>query len=493
MTFAPSDRNGSTPAPLLVLFCVGMLALAPGCSQTGTPEKPYEAEWSSLRQHAFPEWLHDAKFGLWMHWGVFSVPAKHAWYTRKVFVEPEFRKFHEKTYGPLEEVGYHDLVPKFTAGRFDADRWATLFKQSGARYAGPLAEHHDGFAMYDSRFGRWDAAARGPQRDVLGALATSIRERDMKFVTSFHHTRNWWFLEPSYTADDRYETRDPRYAGLDKLYAPPHEKGEYAPKSYFSRKMQEVREVIDRYQPALLFFDTGPEALHNPNGQWYEDGAYEPVFRETVAYYYNRAASWTEDVAIIAEEGDLKGDLTKDVGVLSLERSRIDSIPDTPWMMLATIDNNGWSYMRDPDYKSTLDLLQLLVDVVSKNGVLWLNLGPRADGTIPDAQKQRIRALGTWLDRNGEAVYGTRPWRTAGTGSVRFTWKEDTLYAITFTKPFREWTTDVIRKEEAEKVTSVRLLGGASSLSFDHEDGTFSVEVPEGAEDQLAYVFAITM
>ncbi|MFB6271741.1 MAG: alpha-L-fucosidase [Salinibacter sp.] len=472
------------------LLSIALLILIPGCSSSQEQDQPYKDTWDSLSKHSFPEWLHDAKFGIWTHWGPYAVPAyKHEWYPRRLFTKKDFRRYHEKTYGPLEEVGYHDLIPKFTADQFDADRWAKLFNEAGARFAGPVAEHHDGFAMYESKYTQWDASEKGPKQDILKALAQSIRTQDMKFVTSFHHLRKWEYYEPSYTEDDRYNTENPKYAGLDGLYPPPHEKEAPAPKSYFSMSMGKVREVVDRYRPSLLFFDSGPGG---ERVKW-EEGAYEPLFRETVAEYYNQARDWGEEVSIIAESEDLPGDLTGKVGILTLEREKMETAQEKPWMMITSVDDIAWSHIQNPDYKSSDALVQLLVDVISKNGVLWLNIGPKADGTIPAPQKKRLRAMGDWLERNGEAVYGTRPWRTPGSGSIRYTTKGDTLYAVSFTKPTDGLTLEALTSEEASSVESVALLGAEGSPEWSATDDGLTIQWPDGAADQLAYAFKVTL
>jgi alpha-L-fucosidase len=157
-----------------------------------TAQTPYKPTWNSLKNHSTPQWLKDGKFGIYTHWGIYAVPAQGpnaTWYANKLYNKPEGpeRKYHEATYGPLGKFGYKDFIQMFTGEKFNADEWAELFRKAGARFAGPVAEHHDGFAMWDTKYSEWNAAKMGPKRDILGELSRAIKKRDMKFVTAFHH------------------------------------------------------------------------------------------------------------------------------------------------------------------------------------------------------------------------------------------------------------------------------------------------------------------
>jgi len=183
----------------------------------------FERRWRLLRRHATPQWLQDAKFGIYTHWGIYSVPAcgpNGTWYPYYMYREgtPQY-EYHVKTYGHPTAFGYKDFIPQFTAEKFDPDAWAELFKRAGARFAGPVAEHHDGFAMWDSQLTEWNAARMGPKRDVVGELAAAIRKQGMRFMVAMHHAENWWYF-PHWRGE--FDTADPRYAGL---YGPPHDQG----------------------------------------------------------------------------------------------------------------------------------------------------------------------------------------------------------------------------------------------------------------------------
>ena len=212
---------------------------------------PYKPDWASLRTYPIPQWLRKGEFGIYTHWGVYSVLAmgpNGSWYAHNIYVKPDSaeRKHHEVTFGPLEKFGCKDFIPLFTGEKFNAEEWADLFQQAGARFAGPVAEHHDGFAMWDTRYSEWNAARLGPKRDVVGELAKAIKARGLKFVTAFHHAEHWDYFP---TWDRRYDCSDPRYAGL---YGPIHEQGALPSKDYLDRWENKVIEVIDKYEPDFL-------------------------------------------------------------------------------------------------------------------------------------------------------------------------------------------------------------------------------------------------
>src|SRR5580700_11009642 len=244
----------------------------------GSETRRYEPSWNSLRQIPTPKWLREGKFGIYTHWGVYSVPAygkNGTWYAHNIYTKPDSddRKHHEATYGPLEKFGYKDFIPMFTGSRCDPEEWAELFKQAGARFAGPVAEHHDGFSMWDTKYSEWNAAKMGPKKDIVGQLSKSIKHQGMKFVTAFHHAENWFYFP---TTDKRLDSADPRNSGL---YGFIHEPYSLPTKDYLDRWQGKIIEVIDNYDPDLLWFDFGLELVH------------ESYKKQLLAYYYNKAGA----------------------------------------------------------------------------------------------------------------------------------------------------------------------------------------------------------
>ena len=368
-------------------------------------EGPYRAEWASLEEYnEAPEWFRDAKLGIYFHWGVYSVPAFGSeWYPRHMHLKdrPEY-KHHAKTYGEPTEFGYHDFVSRFGADNFDADRWATLFEEAGARFAGPVAEHHDGFSMWDSEVTPWNAADRGPKRDIAGLLADAVRERGMRFIATFHHARNnLWKKNGEWTG---------HYSGVKKNFPSLLENPElhmlygYMPREQFlDFWLAKLKEVVDQYQPSLVWFDS-----------WLDEVP-ESYQKRYLAYFYNSADKWGKDVVVTRKQDDLP----LEVSVEDYEKGRADRLTERPWLTDDTISKGSWCYTEGLKIKSLNTVLDTFIDIVSKNGVLLLNISPKADGTIPERQKKVLRGLGDWLDRNGEAIYGTRPWKTFGEGPTR--------------------------------------------------------------------------
>ncbi|MFC2111650.1 alpha-L-fucosidase [Bacteroidota bacterium] len=392
-----------------ILLCSGC-GSADKSNDSSTQVPAYDTTWESLMNYECPEWFLDAKFGIYTHWGPYSVPAwENEWYPRLMYSKNDERRgakfydYHRETWGDPSEFGYKDFVPLFTAEKFDANEWADLFKKSGARFAGPVAQHHDGFAMWDSKLTVWDAMEMGPNRDIVGELAKAIRERDMKFVTSFHHAFHWKYYEPSYDIENS-DTKDPEYAGINKIYPPVHEPGEPESEEFLQNWLDRVVEVIDKYQPDYLWYDFG----------WRQPG-FEPYKKEFLAYYYNQAITWGKDVVVTYKNDHLP----VGVAVLDLERGQLDTLSTRPWITDTSVGLKSWSYIDDPDYKSVNTLVDNLIDRVSKNGNLLLNIGPRPDGSIPEEQQELLLGIGAWLAINGEAIYETRPWVKFGEGPTR--------------------------------------------------------------------------
>ena len=237
--------------PLVFLFVV-LWSGNQSFAQVEYQTKAYEPTWESLIQHPEADWFKDAKFGIYFHWGVYSVPAfSNEWYPRNMYIEknPTF-KHHKETWGDQNEFGYKDFIPMFRAENFDADEWVDLFVKAGAKFVGPVAEHHDGFAMWDSKLTDWDAKDMGPKRDISGELAEAVRKRGLKFMMSFHHARKWRHFQYAYN----YDAKDPRYAGL---YGTPHHESQEESQAYLESWLGKLIECVDKYQPDYMWFDFG--------------------------------------------------------------------------------------------------------------------------------------------------------------------------------------------------------------------------------------------
>lgn len=374
---------------------------------------PYHDTWSSLTDFAMPEWFTKAKFGIFIHWGLYSVPAyRNEWYSRNMYIQgtPEY-EHHIRTYGAHKDFGYKDFIPMFTAEKFDPDYWAETFSQAGARYVVPVAEHHDGFQMYRSDLSIYNAARMGPKRDILGELKRAVEKRDMKFGASTHRAEHHWFMgngkdfdsdikEPLHCGDF-YWPSERQQPDQQDLFAKPYPDAEFL-EDWLCRTC----EIIDRYQPRLLYFDW-----------WIQHEAYKPYLRKIAAYYYNCGLEGGYPAAICYKHDAM----AFGSGIVDMERGKFAQAQPYHWQTDTAIARNSWCYTTSLVYKSANEIICYLADVVSKNGNLLLNVGPKADGSFAEEDVGILQELGRWLAVNGEAVYETKPWRCAGEGPTKET------------------------------------------------------------------------
>jgi alpha-L-fucosidase len=492
-------RAGMTVAAVAALAGFALVGAA--------PQQPrFKPSWNSLKNVPTPQWLRDGKFGIYTHWGVYSVPAQGpnaTWYANKTYWDPNSpqRKYWEETWGPLEKFGYKDFIPMFTAEKFNADEWADLFQKAGARFAGPVAEHHDGFSMWDTKYSEWNAAKMGPKRDVVGELAKAIKKRDMKFVAAFHHAEEWVYFP---TFDKRYDCGDPRYSGL---YGPIHEKGDLPTKAFLDTWGGKVIEVIDKYDPDLLWFDNGLQLIPD----WTKT--------KVLAHFYNKAAEHKKDVVVTYKAHNLP----PGAGLLDLERGQEADLTYYDWITDTSVDaGGGWGYVKGLGFKTVDNLVDNLVDRVSKNGYLLLNVGPRADGTIPDEARDLLLGMGAWLKINGDAIYGTTPWVIAAEGptklakssgfneqnnmkytgeDIRFTVKDNTFYAIVLDWPGEKLLIKSLKPRMQSwtgwtgfypaEIASVTMLGDGKELKWEITPEGFVIEAPKTKPCDFAYAFKI--
>lgn len=469
----------------------------------------FRPDWESLQHYEVPEWYKDAKFGIFIHWGVYSVPAFGSeWYPRQMYVEgsPEY-KHHLATYGPQDKFGYKDFIPRFKAEHFDPAAWARLFKEAGAKYVVPVFEHHDGFAMYDCGLSDWTAVKKGPNRDLVGDLAKAVRAEGLHLGASSHRVEHNFFFDHGRRIPS--DVNDPQYAAF---YGPAHAWMEnhngtplsndftFVSEAWTRDWLARAAEIVEKYHPEIMYFDW-----------WVGQPSVRPELTRFAAFYYNTMQVGGKPAGVINYKDFAMQDHS---AVLDIERGQLSGIRQQYWQTDTSVSNKSWGYIENDTFKTPEFVVHQLADIVSKNGNLLMNIGPRSDGTIPDQVQQVLREVGAWLRVNGEAIYGTRPWRTYGEGptkvsegafhdtdtqvytaeDIRFTTKNGTLYAIELAWPSnREALIHSLPSGEAgeEKVESVQLLGSDSPLSFQQSSEGLRINLPEQAPGKFAYVYRI--
>jgi len=377
----------------------------------------YEANWDSLKSLPIPEWLKEGKFGIFIHWGAYSVvgkvwdsPIKGYLYSEWL---PHYMYRYSKKYDKLlkeyygTSLTYAEMIERFTGDNFDAKDWVDLFKASGAKYVVSVAEHHDGFAMWDSDLTEWNAKKKGPNRDIIGEIAEATRSANLKFGVSFHRERHYWYYNYR-----KAENEIKEYPNRLNLYGPEFEVSEAFVNDYRAR----INELVEKYNPEYLWMDDITR----------EKSSFDSVTPSIIADFVNHAFTKGLSPYLNNKSPTNKNsaNFPNGVGLLSQDNLEMKGVPNHMWENAATLGiSYGFSNDEEENnsYRSVKDLIWLLVDTVSKNGVLLLNVGPKSDGTIAPNQRDRLVGMGKWLELNRDAIYGSSPWHIPGYDNVRFT------------------------------------------------------------------------
>jgi alpha-L-fucosidase len=475
---------------------------------------PFTNTKASLRAYTTPDWFADAKFGIWAHWGPQSAVGDGDWYARNMYIEgSEQYEYHRKRFGPQSKVGYKDLVHLFTADQWDPEHLMDLYQKAGAKYFFSMGVHHDGFDLWNSKYQpRWNAVAAGPRKDVVGLWAAAARKRGLRFGVSEHLSNSFDWFAPSHLADTKgpyanipYDGQNPAFADLYHDYSamPPtflksiqdQPMGRTAPDSWKLHYFNRVKDLLDQHQPDLLYTDGGIE--------------FEEYGRGTVAELYNVGPTTYRGKSEAIYFSKTNGDCPDGTScVMDHERNVLNVIDPNPWQTDTCIGE--WHYKLGTTYKTPKKVIDLLVDIVSKNGNLLLNIPLPASG-MPDPEELRIlEAITQWTSLNGEAIYATRPWKIHGEGpstkvvikpsgeefdpnegkqpdlnalDIRFTTKGKTLYAMVMGWPTSEVVIESLASNSPQdpgKVLDVRLLGRyADPLRYTQDTSGLRVTLPK--------------
>jgi len=484
----------------------------------------YEPTWESLSRDEIPEWVLDAKFGVYTHWGVYSVPAHGGPdYVKNLYdISGEDKKgvirYHENKYGPRSEIGYTQFIPQFKAEKFKADEWAGLMAEAGAKFGGICLVHHDGFLLWDSEFSRWNAKNMGPGRDIYGEIAEVVRKRGMKLAATFHHGRTFGYVIRSNM--DKYSAHQ---KGTWEIFKPELSDFYWNPSTAsvedFARRWYgKITEVMDKYDPDFIWFDGLRGSINN-------GATPDSLVRKAFAYYYNKAEQAGKEV-IIANKlpASRVFNFPEEFGLLCYENCRdMPEHQDNYWLADRAI-GYPWSYVNDKVYKHRADYhVRSLIDMVSRGGIFFLSLTPMGNGAIHEEEQTIMRNIGKWLKANGEAIYNTRRWRVFGEGpaqltehhqvngkdkirwnfnklsfrDVRFTRSKDKKYLYAIVLGWPEDRKTVIKalnsgeKIATEGIRNITLLDSDEEIRWDRGEEGLTIYFPEKRPNEITYAFRI--
>ena len=482
---------------------------------------PFQPTWESLQQYECPEWFRDAKFGIWAHWSPQCVPEDGDWYARNMYIEGSGQyKYHLEHYGHPSQFGYKDICNIWKAEKWDPEHLIQLYQRVGAKYFVALANHHDGFDCWNSKYQPWNAVSIGPKKDIVGIWAETARRHGLRIGVTVHSARNWSWFEVSRDSDKDGQYKGVPYDGVltradgkaqwwdgydpADLYGPPHPPKTPPSQAYIDKWFNRTKDLIDKYHPDLLYFDDSRLPLGDAG-------------MRIAAYYYNSNLKVHGGrLEAVLNTKNMPPELRKAL-VWDIERGRTDRLEPYPWQTDTCIGN--WHYKRGIKYKTAANVVPVLVDNVSKNGNLLLNIPVKGDGSIDDEEIKFLEDMAGWMKVNSEAIYGTRPWKVYGEGApefqggdvmfneskvrpytaedIRFTTKGDMLYAIALGWPESgKLTIKSLASNSPHfkgEIASIELLGSHSKLKWRRDENGLTVPFPPEKSGDYAFVFKISL
>ncbi|NMP38325.1 MAG: alpha-L-fucosidase [Clostridiales bacterium] len=472
----------------------------------------YKPTVESLEAYPYPQWFEDAKFGIFMHWGVYSVPAFfNEWYERLMYYKGNPTHWHHLVkYG--KSFNYKDFIPMFKAEKFDADKWLSFFEECNVRFIMPVGEHHDGFKMYGSELCRWNAAQMGPKRDLLGELKAASERRGIEFCTSSHRAEHYWFPNGGKTVGYDNDTFKEEYRDFYGPCFNPYKRnnlitnlkqekeGMIPSEEWLDDWLASSCELIDKYKPSALFFDWWVSSCE----------AFVPYTLRFAAYYCNRSREWGKNICIFYKSDKLKSNCF----VLDRERTQLEEIYPKVWQCETASAHNAWSYCTTNIFKKSNEIAGTFADCISKRGTFCLNLGPKADGTICDREIEIMRDLGEWTTKNKEAIWGIHPYKVFGEGrqytgglyrekynfkstDIRITARDNAIYVFALAQAKdNTYRIKVLGKNAGhltEKIKWVSVLGYKVDCAYCHKGEYLALKTEKHIDTKMPICFKIEL
>lgn len=454
--------------------------------------KPYDGTWESLKEMPVPSWFDDGKIGIFIHWGPYSAIGYRKggrgyaeWIPTKIYEDPEhYYPYLEQRWGSKPpEFGYKDIIPEFKAEKWDPEEWAELFEEVGAKYVVLTAEHHDGWANWDSDLTPWNAVDMGPKRDLVGDLGKAVRARGLRYAPSYHRERHTSF----FTTERYVVDAEPHPDILEEIKRVPEAELLYGPFGFSKEAIDEYvarwKEIQEKYHPDMMWFDDIPIFTRDGN----DSRKNPPLFKPEIQYLYDQCRLMITDyMNNAAANGQAvyvnnKGkNRNWPDGVGCLERDNLNLKVIGPKWQSCTTFGTSYGYLEGDTYKSIEDVIHEMVEVISRNGNFLINIGPKADGTLVPEQVERLKAMGDWLKTNGNAIYGSRYWKVSQQENeqLSFTTNGKKLYAIKCDKPIDPFIIEPTSGWNKTQIESVRLLGSDSKVVWEMTDNGLLINPP---------------